>query len=135
MSSSERPSQRYQRLLDYLHSDTDDLPVDVEPVAINRDAVLAAARQRAGRLRFLQARVEMESAKSQVALAKLSDVVIRKARTILDQIVQGDAASQVKFSLAFRSGKALPDEEVLSIRSEIQALGHDLDAIAAKLND
>ena len=135
MSSSERPSQRYQRLLDYLHSDTDDLPADAEPVAINRDAVLAAARQRAGRLRFLQARAEMESAKSQVALAKLSEVVIRKARAILDQIVQGDAASKEKFSLAFRSGKALPDEEVLSILSEFQSLGHDLDAIAAKLKD
>lgn len=135
MSGSERPSQKYQRLLDYLHSDIDDLPPDAEPVAVDRDAVLAAARMRAGRIRFLRARAEMESARSQSSQTKLSDQVIRKARAILDQIVQGDAASLKKFSLAFRSGKALPDEEVLSILSEFQALGHDLDAIAQKLRD
>ncbi|HFL2038782.1 TPA: hypothetical protein ACXIGC_000144 [Stenotrophomonas maltophilia] len=135
MSSSERPSQKYHRLLDYLHSDIDDLPPDAEPVAVNRDAILAAARQRAGRLRFLQARAEMESARTQATQSKLSEIVIRKARAILDQIVQGDAASREKFSLAFRSGRALPDDEVLSILSEFQSLGHDLDAIAKKLRD
>lgn len=135
MISSERPSQKYQRLLDYLHSDIEDLPVDEEPVVIDRDAILAQARQRAGRLRFLRARAEMESAKSQISQVKLSDLVIRKARAILDQIVQSDVASREKFSLAFRSGKALPDEEILSILSEFQSLGHDLDAIAAKLRD
>ena len=77
----------------------------------------------------------MESAKSQISRVKLSDLVIRKARAILDQIVQSDVASREKFSLAFRSGKALPDEEVLSILSEFQSLGHDLDAIAAKLRN
>lgn len=135
MSGSERPSQQYQRLLDYLHSDIEDLPPDAEPVAVDRDAVLAAARRRAGRIRFLRARAEMESARTQSSQTKLSDQVIRKAREILDQIVQGDAGSLKKFSLAFRSGKALPDDEVLSILSEFQALGHDLDAIAQRLRD
>ncbi len=135
MSGSERPSQKYQRLLDFLHSDIDDLPPDAEPVTVDRDAVLAAARKRAGRIRFLRARAEMESARTQSSQTKLSDQVIRKARAILDQIVQGDAASLKKFSLAFRSGKTLPDDEVLSILSEFQALGHDLDAIAQKLRD
>nr|WP_298128851.1 hypothetical protein [uncultured Pseudoxanthomonas sp.] len=135
MSGSERPSQKYQLLLDYLHSDIDDLPPDAEPVAVDRDAVLAAARKRAGRIRFLRARAEMEAARSKSSQAKLSDQVIRKARAILDQIVQGDAGSLKKFSLAFRSGKALPDDEVLSILGEFQALGHDLDAIAQKLRD
>jgi hypothetical protein len=135
MSSSERPSQKYQRLLGFLHSDLDDLPADAEPVAIDRSELLAAARQRAGRLCFLQARAEMESARSRFDKASLSDLVVRKARTILDHIVQGDAASREKYSLAFRSGKSLPDSEVLSILSEFQALGHDLDAIAAKLKD
>lgn len=135
MSGSERPSQQYQRLLDYLHSDIEDLPPDAEPVAVDRDAVLAAARKRAGRIRFLRARAEMESARTQSSQTKLSDQVIRKAREILDQIVQGDAGSLKKFSLAFRSGKALPDDEVLSILSEFQALGHDLDAIAQRLRD
>ena len=135
MSSSECPSQKYQRLLDYLHSDIEDLPVGEEPVVIDRDAILAHARRRAGRLRFLRARAAMESAKSQISRVKLSDLVIRKARAILDQIVQSDVASREKFSLAFRSGKALPDEEVLSILSEFQSLGHDLDAIAAKLRN
>lgn len=135
MSSSERPSQKYQRLLDFLHSDVDDLAADVEPVAIDRSELLAAARQRAGRLRFLQARAEMESARSRVDKASLSDLVVRKARAILDHIVQGDAASREKYSLAFRSGKALPESEVLSILSEFQALGQDLEQIAAKLKD
>lgn len=135
MSGSERPSQKYQLLLDYLHSDIDDLPPDAEPVAVDRDAMLAAARKRAGRIRFLRARAEMEAARAQSSQTKLSDQVIRKARAILDQIVQGDAGSLKKFSLAFRSGKALPDDEVLSILSEFQALGHDLDAIAQKLRD
>jgi len=135
MSGSERPSLKYQQLLDYLHSDIDDLPPDAEPVTVDRDAVLAAARKRAGRIRFLRARAEMESARTQSSQTKLSDQVIRKARAILDQIVQGDAGSLKKFSLAFRSGKALPDDEVLSILSEFQALGHDLDAIAQKLRD
>ena len=135
MSGSERPSQKYQLLLDYLHSDIDDLPPDAVPVAVDRDAVLAAARKRAGRIRFLRARAEMEAARTQSSQTKLSDQVIRKARAILDQIVQGDAGSLRKFSLAFRSGKALPDDEVLSILSEFQALGHDLDAIAQKLRD
>ena len=135
MSGSERPSQKYQLLLDYLHSDIDDLPPDAEPVAVDRDAVLTAARKRAGRLRFLRARAEMEAARAQSSQTRLSEQVIQKARAILDQIVQGDAASLKKFSLAFRSGKALPDEEVLSILSEFQALGHDLDAIAKKLRD
>jgi hypothetical protein len=135
MSRSERPSQKYQRLLAYLHTDVDDLPAEAEPVTLDRDAVLAAARQRAGRLRFLRAREEMESERTRVDNVSLSDLVIRKARAILDQIVQGDAASREKFSLAFRSGKTLPDSEVLSILSEFQALGHDLDAIAAKLKD
>ncbi|WP_129134634.1 hypothetical protein [Luteimonas sp. YGD11-2] len=135
MSGSERPSQQYQRLLDYLHSDIEDLPLDAEPVAIDRGAVLAAARKRAGRIRFLRARAEMEAARTRSSQTKLSDQVIRKAREILDQIVQGDAGSLKKFSLAFRSGKALPDDEVLSILSEFQALGHDLDAIAQRLRD
>lgn len=135
MSGSERPSQKYQRLLDFLHSGIDDLPPDAEPVAVERDALIAAARMRAGRIRFLRARTEMESARTKSSQTRLSDQVIRKARAILDQIVQGDAASLKKFSLAFRSGKALPDEEVLSILSEFQALGHDLDAIAQKLRD
>lgn len=135
MSGSERPSQKYQLLLNYLHSDIDDLPPDAEPVAVDRDAVLAAARKRAGRIRFLRARSEMEAARTQSSQTKLSDQVIRKARAILDQIVQGDAGSLKKFSLAFRSGKALPDDEVLSILSEFQSLGHDLDAIAQKLRD
>ncbi len=135
MSGSERPSQKYQLLLDYLHSDIVDLPPDAEPVAVDRDAVLTAARKRAGRLRFLRARAEMEAARAQSSQTRLSEQVIQKARAILDQIVQGDAASLKKFSLAFRSGKALPDEEVLSILSEFQALGHDLDAIAKKLRD
>ncbi|PZR74039.1 MAG: hypothetical protein DI537_46200 [Stutzerimonas stutzeri] len=135
MSGSERPSQKYQRLLDYLHSDIDNLSPDAEPIAVDRDAVLAAARRRAGRIRFLRARAEMESARTQSSQMKLSDQVIRKARAILDQIVQGDAASLKKFSLAFRNGKTLPDDEVLSILSEFQALGHDLDAIAQKLRD
>ncbi|WP_340648251.1 hypothetical protein [Pseudoxanthomonas winnipegensis] len=135
MSGSERPSQKYELLLNYLHSDIDDLPPDAEPVAVDRDAVLAAARKRAGRIRFLRARSEMEAARTQSSQTKLSDQVIRKARAILDQIVQGDAGSLKKFSLAFRSGKALPDDEVLSILSEFQSLGHDLDAIAQKLRD
>lgn len=135
MSGSERPSQKYQLLLDYLHSDIDDLPRDAEPVAVDRSAVLAAARKRAGRLRFLRARAEMEAARAQSSQSRLSDQVIQKARAILGQIVQGDAGSLKKFSLAFRSGKALPDDEVLSILSEFQALGHDLDAIAQKLRD
>ena len=135
MSGSERPSLKYQQLLDYLHSDIDDLPPDAGPVAVDRDAVLAAARKRAGRIRFLRARAEMKAARTQSSQTKLSDQVIRKARAILDQIVQGDAGSLRKFSLAFRSGKALPDDEVLSILSEFQALGHDLDAIAQKLRD
>lgn len=135
MSGSERPSQKYQLLLDYLHSDIDELPADAEPVAVDRDAVLAAARKRAGRIRFLRARAEMEAARSQSSQTKLSEQVIQKARAILDHIVQGDAGSLKKFSLAFRSGKALPDDEVLSILSEFQALGHDLDAIARKLRD
>lgn len=135
MSGSERPSQKYQLLLDYLHSDIDDLPPDAEPVAVDKSAVLAAARKRAGRLRFLRARAEMEAARAQTSQSRLSDQVIRKARAILEQIVQGDAGSLKKFSLAFRSGKALPDDEVLSILSEFQALGHDLDAIAQKLRD
>ena len=135
MSGSERPSQKYQLLLDYLHSDIDDLPPDAEPVAVDRSAVLAAARKRAGRLRFLRARAEMEAARAQSSQSRLSDQVIRKARAILDQIVQGDSGSLKKFSLAFRSGKALPDDEVMSILSEFQALGHDLDAIAQKLRD
>ena len=135
MSGSERPSQKYQLLLDYLHSDIDDLPRDAEPVAVDRSAVLAAARKRAGRLRFLRARAEMEAARAQSSQPRLSDQVIQKARAILGQIVQGDAGSLKKFSLAFRSGKALPDDEVLSILSEFQALGHDLDAIAQKLRD
>lgn len=135
MSSSERPSQKYQRLLDYLHSDIDDLPPDAEPMVVDRVAVLAAARKRAGRIRFLRTRAEMESARAQSLQTRLSDQVIQKARAILDQIVQSDAASIKKFSLAFRSGKALPDDEVLSILSEFQALGHDLDAIARKLRD
>lgn len=135
MSGSERPSQKYQLLLDYLHSDIDDLPPDAEPVTVDRSAVLAAARKRAGRLRFLRARAEMEAARAQSSQSRLSDQVIQKARAILGQIVQGDAGSLKKFSLAFRSGKALPDDEVLSILSEFQALGHDLDAIAQKLRD
>lgn len=135
MSGSEHPSQKYQRLLDFLHSGIDDLPPDAEPVAVERDALIAAARMRAGRIRFLRARTEMESARTKSSQTRLSDQVIRKARAILDQIVQGDAASLKKFSLAFRSGKALPDDEVLSILSEFQALGHDLDAIAQKLRD
>lgn len=141
MSGSERPSKKYQLLLDYLHSDIDDLPPDAEPVAVDRSAVLAAARKRAGRLRFLRARAEMEAARaqssqsSQSSQSRLSDQVVQKARAILGQIVQGDAGSLKKFSLAFRSGKALPDDEVLSILSEFQALGHDLDAIAQKLRD
>lgn len=135
MSGSERPSQKYLRLLDYLHSDIDDLATDAEPVVIDRDAILEAARQRAGKLRFARARAEMESARTDSAQPKLSELVIRKARAILDQIVQGDAASREKFSLAFRNGRALPDEEVLSILAEFQALGHDLDAIAGKLKD
>lgn len=135
MGSGERPSQKYQRLLDYLHSDVDDLPADAEPVAVDRAAVLAAARQRAGRLRFIRARAEMESARTRAAQPKLSGLVVRMARAILEQIVKGDPASREKFSLAFRSGKALPEDEVLSILSEFQALGHDLDAIAQKLRD
>jgi hypothetical protein len=135
MSGSESPSLKYLQLLDYLHSDIDDLPPDAEPVVVDRDAVLAAARKRAGRIRFLRARAEMESAKAKSSQTTLSDQVIRKARAVLDQIVQGDAASLKKFSLAFRSGKSLPDDEVLSILSEFQALGHDLDAIAQKLRD
>lgn len=135
MSRSERPSQKYQRLLNFLHADVDDLLADAEPVAVDRDSMLASARQRAGRLRFLRARSEMEAAKSKIAQPTLSELVVRKARAILEQIVQGDAASREKFSLAFRSGKSLPDDEVLSILSEFQVLGHDLDAIASKLKD
>lgn len=135
MSSSERPSQKYQRLLNFLHADVDDVPPDADPVSVDRDAVLEAARQRAGRLRFLRARAEMEAARSKFEQPSLSELVVRKARAILDQIVQNDAASREKFSLAFRSGKSLPDSEVLSILSEFQALGHDLDAIANRLKD
>ncbi|WP_156968924.1 hypothetical protein [Arenimonas metalli] len=135
MSSSERPSQKYLRLLNFLHVDVDDLPADAEPVNVDRDAVLAAARQRAGRLRFLRARSEMEAARSRFSQPTLSELVVQKARAVLEQIVQSDSASREKFSLAFRSGKALPDSEVLSILSEFQALGHDLEAIAKRLKE
>lgn len=135
MSSSESPLQKYQRLLNFLHADVNDLPTDVEPVNVDRDAILAATRLRAGRLRFLRARSEMEAARSKFAHPSLSELVVRKARAILDQIVKSDAASRETFSLAFRSGRSLPDSEVLSILSEFQALGHDLDAIADRLED
>lgn len=133
MSPTEPTSLQYQRLLDFLNEDLSDLPAE-ETAGLDRDAILAAARERAGKLRFARAKTELEQAKAAPQPSvELSPEVQARAREILAAIVREQPAFREKFSLAFRHGKDLPDADVLAILAELQALGLDLSQIARKL--
>jgi hypothetical protein len=127
MSSKLSPSQKYQLLLDALDTDTSDI-VDVGP-SFDRASIFQKAEVRAGQLRRSTARKEMELARSGV-LRGLSDTVFTKSREIFGLLASRDVAFGSKFSVAFRNGSELSDDEIREILKEAQSLGIDLEGLA-----
>lgn len=132
MNSPQPPSRMYLRLLDQLHHDTSE---DVEQDGIrplDRNDVMARAELRAGKIKFALAKQQLQKS-VKPSIQALGANVIAHAREVFDAIVRGEPALTEKYSLAFRSGKELPEEEVLQILGELRALGVDLDDIAVRL--
>ncbi len=132
MNSPQPPSKMYLRLLDQLHQDISD-DVDQEGIRpLERNDVMARADLRAGKIKFALAKLQLQKA-PKPSMQTLGANVIAHAREIFDAIVRREPALTEKYSLAFRSGKELPEEEVLQILGELRALGVDLDDIAVRL--
>jgi hypothetical protein len=111
MNNADIPSNKYKHLLEFLHQDLDEDEANVIPV--NRDALLAGAQQRAGRLRFVRAKQALITERArQSKFSDLPTAVVAKAREILGLLVSEEPALKAKYSLAFRKGNDLPEEEV-----------------------
>lgn len=121
------PSQKYQLLLDALDTDTSDV-VEVAPL-FDRASIVQKAEVRAGQIRRAMAKKDMELARA-VVLGGLSEVVFSKSRGIFGLLASRDPAFGSKFSIAFRNGSELSDDEIREILKEAQSLGVDLEGLA-----
>lgn len=122
------PSQEYISLIDAVYLDTsDDLDVGTSG-GLDRKKILARAEVRAGKIRFAAARNALRSTPKLVP-QELSERVKTQARQLLQKLASQEPALTEKFSLAFRSGKDLPDEEVLQILLDLQSLGVDVEGL------
>lgn len=122
------PSQQYISLIDAVYLDTsDDLDIGTSG-ALDRKQILARAEMRAGKIRFAAAKNALKST-PRFATQELSERVKAQARQLLQKLASQEPALTEKFSLAFRSGKDLPDEEVLQILSDLQSLGVDVEGL------
>ncbi len=61
---------------------------------------------------------------------RLSEVVFSKSRGIFGLLASRDPAFGSKFSIAFRNGSELNDDEIREILKEAQSLGVDLEELA-----
>ncbi|WP_448670696.1 hypothetical protein [Pseudoxanthomonas mexicana] len=127
MSIKPSPSQKYQLLLDALDTDTSDV-VEVAPL-FDRASIVQKAEVRAGQIRRAMAKKDMQLARA-VVLGGLSEVVFSKSRGIFGLLASRDPAFGSKFSIAFRNGSELNDDEIREILKEAQSLGVDLEELA-----
>lgn len=127
MSIKPSPSQKYQLLLDALDTDTSDV-VEVAPL-FDRASIVQKAEVRAGQIRRAMAKKDMQLARA-VFLGGLSEVVFSKSRGIFGLLASRDPAFGSKFSIAFRNGSELNDDEIREILKEAQSLGVDLEELA-----
>ncbi|WP_342316365.1 hypothetical protein [Lysobacter sp. FW306-1B-D06B] len=134
MTTRLTPSQQYMTLIDAMYQDTsDDLDLGTSG-AFDRKEIMARAEVRAGKIRFSAARMALKST-PRVAPRELSERVKAQARLFLQKLASQEPALTAKFSLAFRSGKELPDEEVLQILSDLQSLGVDVEGLLDRASD
>lgn len=113
----------------------DDFDGEVEDCATDVDfhALLERAQVRARAIKFAMARQELQKAKSSPKRsAPLSARVLQQARSVLSRLAVAEPALKEKYSMAFRNGAALPDEEVVQILEDLQRLGADLDSLLDK---
>lgn len=131
MSMPQPPSQRFASLVESLYEEPsvgDDIEV---PPDLQRDRVMERAHIYAGKMRFAATKRDMARAQRQSSTT-LSQWIVDNARILLDQLAKQEPHLSQKFSLAYRNGKDLPDEEVLEILQQLQDLGVDLSTV--KLN-
>ena len=130
MNKSRWPSKFLLNLADGLNEDAHlDAAVD-EVRPIDTKALLDRAQRRAGAIRFAAARRELERSKSAPKVVDpLSTRVLEQARAVLKKLAVAEPALQEKYSMAFRNGASLPDEEVVQILEDLHRLGVNLDAL------
>lgn len=131
MSMPQPPSRRFATLVEHLYEepaveDSSDAPSDM-----HRAQIMQLADAYAGRMRFAAAKRDLARAKRQPSTS-LSQWIVDNARGLLDQLAKQEPHLSQKFSLAYRNGKDVPEEEVLEILQQLQDLGVDLSTI--KLN-
>ena len=130
MSKKGWPSKALINLADGLSEDAHVDAANDEPRPIDTQALLERAQRRAGAIRFAAARREMERSKSaHNALPSLSNRVLAQAREVLKKLAAAEPALKEKYSMAFRNGAVLPDEEVVQILEDLHRLGVNLDAL------
>lgn len=130
MSKKGWPTKALINLADGLSEDAHLDAADDEGRSIDTQALLERAQRRAGAIRFAAARREMEHSQStRKAGPSLSTRVLAQARAVLKKLAVAEPAFKEKYSIAFRNGASLPDEEVVQILEDLHRLGVNLDAL------
>lgn len=131
MSMPQPPSQRFALLVESLYEEASMDEDSGVPSDMDRSRVMELAHVYAGRMRFAAAKRDLARAKRQPSTT-LSQWIVENARGLLDQLAKQEPHLSQKFSLAYRNGKDVPDEEVLEILQQLQDLGVDLSKIELK---
>lgn len=126
MTSRTVPSQDYLRLLDALHSDISDVPVEGSAASFDRDRLFQKMEVRAGKMRFAAAKNAMKN-QPVVSAPIIPAELMARARELLANLANRNPSFTEKYSMAFRHGKDLPDQEIEAILKDLIALGVKLD--------